>query len=230
MAQNDTVERILHSATILFAERGFAETSLRTITGMADVNLAAVNYHFGSKKELIQAVFYRFLSPYCRELDARLDEMEKNSPEGENLSAEELLSCMFNTLLVSTEEVHENPQIFMRLLSLAYTQSQEHLRHFLIASFDTSYSRFVELIKKVCPGLDAVEFYWRLYFMLGAGVFTLSSFDSIRSILNADYHEDSSMQSTIDMMIPPIARMLTSPNVRPSDTTAENSGGNASAT
>ena len=43
MAQSETVERILRTATLLFAERGFAETSLRTITSMADVNLAAVN-------------------------------------------------------------------------------------------------------------------------------------------------------------------------------------------
>jgi len=214
MAQNDTVERILHSATILFAERGFAETSLRTITGMAEVNLAAVNYHFGSKKELIQAVFYRFLSPYCRELDKKLDELEGTAPSGQSPSVEELLSCMFDTLLFATEEIHENPQIFMRLLGLAYTQSQEHLRHYLIGAFGATYSRFVELMKKVCPDIDSVEYYWRLYFMLGAGVFTLSSFDSIRAILNADYQEDTSLRATIDMMIPPIARMLTTPNAK----------------
>lgn len=214
MAQNDTVERILHSATILFAERGFAETSLRTITGMADVNLAAVNYHFGSKKELIQAVFYRFLAPFCRELDKELDKLEKSCPEGESPAVEDLLTCIFNTLLVATEEIHEDPQIFMRLLSLAYTQSQEHLRHYIVATFGSTYSRCVGLIHKVCPELNTVEFYWRLYFMLGAAVFTLSSFDSIRAILNADYHEDTPMKSAIDMMIPPITGMLKSPNAK----------------
>lgn len=62
MAQSETVERILDAAEQLFAERGFAETSLRLITSKAGVNLAAVNYHFGSKKALIQAVFSRFLA------------------------------------------------------------------------------------------------------------------------------------------------------------------------
>ena len=55
MAQSETVERILDAAEQLFAEKGFAETSLRLITSKAGVNLAAVNYHFGSKKALIQA-------------------------------------------------------------------------------------------------------------------------------------------------------------------------------
>lgn len=50
MAQTDTVTRILDTAEVLFAERGFAETSLRTITSKARVNLAAVNYHFGSRR------------------------------------------------------------------------------------------------------------------------------------------------------------------------------------
>ena len=73
MAQSDTVERILDAAEILFAEKGFSETSLRLITSKAQVNLAAVNYHFGSKKSLIQAVFSRFLGPLCISLDEELE-------------------------------------------------------------------------------------------------------------------------------------------------------------
>ncbi len=69
MAQSETVERILDAAEQLFAEKGFAETSLRLITSKAGVNLAAVNYHFGSKKALIQAVFSRFLGPFCVSLE-----------------------------------------------------------------------------------------------------------------------------------------------------------------
>ena len=57
MSQSDTVQRILDAAEVLFAQKGFAETSLRAITSRAGVNLAAVNYHFGSKEALIQAVF-----------------------------------------------------------------------------------------------------------------------------------------------------------------------------
>lgn len=50
MAQSETVERILDAAEQLFAERGFAETSLRLITSKAGVNLAAVNYHSVRRK------------------------------------------------------------------------------------------------------------------------------------------------------------------------------------
>src|SRR6187455_1391815 len=58
-----TKDRILDAAEALFMEHGFEATSLRAITAAATVNLAAVNYHFGSKEELFQAVLTRRLDP-----------------------------------------------------------------------------------------------------------------------------------------------------------------------
>lgn len=210
MSQPETVERILKAATLLFSERGFAETSLRTITGLADVNLASVNYHFGSKKDLIQAVFSRFLTPFSKDLDRSLDELESSSSQAP--STQELLRCMFASLLRATEEINEDPQRFMRLLGLAYTQSQEHLRHFIVNDFGRTYHRFTECLSKSQANIDPVKFYWRLYFMLGAGVFTLSSFEAIRSILNADYDADTSMDQVVELMVKSMEGILAPPD------------------
>ncbi|TVZ39172.1 TetR family transcriptional regulator [Alteromonadaceae bacterium 2753L.S.0a.02] len=210
MAQAETVEKILHAAVILFAERGFAETSLRTITGMADVNLAAVNYHFGSKKELIQAVFSRFLGPFCEILEQELDDVEKSVLEGETLSIEQVISCVLNTLLKTTEVSGVSVQRLTRLLNLAYTQSQEHLRHHLVANFGNTYHRITDAVQKALPELTPIEFYWRLYFMLGAAVFTLSSYDSLRSILNSDYNTDTELEEVLQLMVPALAGILRS--------------------
>ena len=54
-----TKERILAAAETLFAQRGFDGASLRQLTSDAGVNLAAVNYHFGSKEKLVEQVFRR---------------------------------------------------------------------------------------------------------------------------------------------------------------------------
>ena len=97
MAQSETVERILDAAEALFAEKGFAETSLRTITSKAGVNLAAVNYHFGSKKALIQAVFARFLEPFCKKLTQSLNEFEV-SQAGQKPTPEQLLNLLFQQI------------------------------------------------------------------------------------------------------------------------------------
>ena len=57
--ESDTRTRLLDAAERLFAERTYSETSLRAITTAAGANLAAVNYHFGSKERLFRAVFHR---------------------------------------------------------------------------------------------------------------------------------------------------------------------------
>ncbi|MFO7982053.1 MAG: TetR family transcriptional regulator, partial [Desulfuromonadales bacterium] len=79
MSQQDTKERILDAAEGLFAREGFHGTSLRAITTRAAVNLAAVNYHFGSKDTLIEAVFERRLTPLNRLRLQRLDEVKKRA-------------------------------------------------------------------------------------------------------------------------------------------------------
>lgn len=52
-----TKERILEAACRAFAERGFRETTIAAICGEAEANIAAVNYHFGSKEKLYEAVW-----------------------------------------------------------------------------------------------------------------------------------------------------------------------------
>ncbi len=65
-AQFSTRQRTLGAAEALFAERGFAGASLRQVTAAAQVNLAAVNYHFGSKDNLIEEVFPTRLAELSR--------------------------------------------------------------------------------------------------------------------------------------------------------------------
>lgn len=210
MANGETVERILRAATILFAERGFAETSLRTITGMADVNLAAVNYHFGTKKSLIQAVFSKFLTPFSEELEARLDALENQMEQGQNPKIESLLKILFESLIASTAEINENPQRFMRLVGLAYTQSQNHLRQTLTHKYEKSYTRYVGLLSKTAPHLDPIVFYWRINFVLGASIFTLSSFESIQAILSDQHSVEMKIENAVEYLVPALAGMLTS--------------------
>ncbi|MCC7498027.1 MAG: helix-turn-helix transcriptional regulator, partial [Bryobacterales bacterium] len=58
-----TSERILEAAEGLFAAQGIRGTSLKEITELAEVNIAAVNYHFRSKDALVRAVFERSFEP-----------------------------------------------------------------------------------------------------------------------------------------------------------------------
>src|SRR5258706_6664868 len=74
--QHETRTRILDAAEELFMQHGFEATSMRVLTAKAGVNLAAVNYHFGSKHALIEAVFPRRLDPMNAARIAALAELE----------------------------------------------------------------------------------------------------------------------------------------------------------
>src|SRR5258707_8895507 len=87
-----TKDRILDAAEKLFGTNGFEATSLRDITTYAQVNLAAVNYHFQSKDSLIEAVIARRIEPVNRKRLERLDAI------GENPSVEQILTAYLGPL------------------------------------------------------------------------------------------------------------------------------------
>ena len=93
-----TRSRILDAAEVLFMEHGFDGTSMRMITGSAGVNLAAVNYHFGTKELLIQEVFRRRLTDLNNARVAVLDRMEAEAG-GAPLKPSRIVDAFFGTAL-----------------------------------------------------------------------------------------------------------------------------------
>ena len=203
MAQKDTVERILDAAEDLFSEKGFAETSLRNITTKAGVNLAAVNYHFGSKKSLIQAVFARYLTPFSQQFSTQLDLIKQ-----QERTPEQLLKLLLITLTKSGLENPAKFAVFMRLLGLAYSQGQGHLRKFLTSEYGDVFKRYMKEINRITPQLSPVERFWRIHFMLGAAVFTMSSVDSLMAMADHDLGIESQVKDVIGQLMPFLASGL----------------------
>lgn len=219
MAQNDTVTRILDTAEVLFAERGFAETSLRTITSKAKVNLAAVNYHFGSKKSLIQAVFARYLDPFTERFHGALDDLERRY-QGQAIPLEELLETMARSVLEVPAE-RNSLKVFMRLLGLAYSQAQGHLRRYIQQDYGSVFTRFTELIRQATPELPDAERFWRLHFVLGTVIFTLSGLDALRDIAEKDYDEHVTVRDLVRRLRPVVVAAIQAPLPAPAPAGAQ---------
>lgn len=79
-----TRERLLDAAERLFAENGFAATSVRDITAAAASNIAAVNYHFGGKHNLYNEVFRRRMAAMREQ---RIASIRQSRAEGGSLEA-----------------------------------------------------------------------------------------------------------------------------------------------
>ncbi|QIB52453.1 MULTISPECIES: TetR/AcrR family transcriptional regulator [Pseudomonas] len=204
MAHSDTVQRILDAAEQSFAEKGFAETSLRLITSKAGVNLAAVNYHFGSKKALIQAVFVRFLDPFVSSLERELDRRQEAAEEADP-SLEELLEMLVRQVLTVKPRSGNDLSTFMRLLGLAFSQSQGHLRKYLGEVYGKVFQRYMVLVYRAAPQLPPDELFWRVHFMLGSAAFTMSSMKALRAIAEDEFGVHHSVDRVLRLMVPFLA-------------------------
>lgn len=206
--ERGTVDRILDTAEVLFAQKGFAETSLRAITSKAGVNLAAVNYHFGSKESLIQAVFERFLDPFCARLDSLLGELE--SKPG-TVTLERLLATLSQSALAVQKGEPHRVAIFFRLSGLAYSQAQGHLRRFFREHYGEVFRRFLQQLALAVPEVPPMEMFWRVHFALGATIFTLSGMDPLRAICRSDFAVEVLPQQVEERMLAFLAGGIRAP-------------------
>ncbi|MEH6472863.1 MAG: TetR/AcrR family transcriptional regulator [Halopseudomonas sp.] len=170
-ASKSTVHRILDTAVELFAEKGFEQTSVRDITQAAGVNLAAINYHFGSRDALIHAVAERYLTPLCRDMERQLDDHEASDVE---LTLEDLLELLISSMLKAVERDSQGVCLFMRLVGQAYLSSDDTLRSFLDRRYGRSFRRLLDHLSRKVPQLSQSEFYWRCHFLVGAAVLPLA--------------------------------------------------------
>lgn len=205
---NSTKDKILNAAEQLFADNGFNGTSLREITSQADVNLAAVNYHFGSKKELIKAVISRYMDELSPILEETLVDLV-NSDQQPDLNE---VFTVFLEPLLSLNDFRENgTSIFLQLLGRGYTDSQGFLRWFMTTRYPGVIERFVSAVHKAYPELTAEQMFWRLHFTMGTIVFTMSSSEALMDIAQNDFNKNLDIAGVIKQVIPYIAAGVGAP-------------------
>jgi AcrR family transcriptional regulator len=178
-ASADTKTRILDAAEAQFMEHGFEATSLRSLTAAAGVNLAAVNYHFGSKEELFQAVLTRRLDPMNQERIELLERMERESGERAP-GVEKILFAMLIPALRLARDEQRGGKNFLRLLGRAYADPAPFIRHFLSAQYAGMIARYKEAFHVALPQLTRQELTWRLHFVMGALSYTLAGTDALK--------------------------------------------------
>jgi AcrR family transcriptional regulator len=200
-AQLDTRARILRAAEALFVEQGFAATSLRMITARAEVNLAAVNYHFGSKEELIREVFQRHLEPLNAARIAYLDRLEAQA-KGQPLSAAKVIEAIAVPVLQVSRDPIKGGAKFLRLLGRALSEQGEALRGLLPAHYAEVVARFRAAFSAALPQLPEAEIVWRMHFMFGAMSYALAGNDALKLIATCDAEGADDAEAVIRRLIP----------------------------
>ncbi len=158
-----TKAQVLAAAERLFALHGFQNVSVRDITAEAGVNLASVNYHFGSKDALLFEIFRRRTAELNRDRARMLH--EATDRHGGKPPVREILRAFFEPPMRWSSPGNDR-RISVQFIIRARSEGTEQMREVLRT--DVSHlRRFADALMAARPELAPEEVYWRLHFVLG---------------------------------------------------------------
>ena len=174
MAQQDTKTKIIESAEELFAIDGFHHTTLRAITTRAGVNLAAVNYHFGSKEALLEAILDKHLLPLNK---IRIDRMEAVAAQakksGNKPEVEEVLRCFTEPTLALLHS-DSGTGHFRMLVGRSLNDPDQTVRQLFLKRIRGVIEMLIDLLCTALPHQSREHVALKLQFSLGAMSHTLT--------------------------------------------------------
>ena len=178
-----TSDGILRAGLRLIAENGYNGVSLRRICLEAGVNLALLNYHFGSKAQLLRAIFERWASGINLERMRLLQEVDARHPKGA-APLEELLFAFIVPTLAASKTDKEDELHFLRLSGRLATDPTPEVRTAIADIYDSAAVKFAGSLRQACSHLGTEEFLMRLIFLYGAMVYTRSETGRVNSLAN----------------------------------------------
>ncbi len=168
MSSPSTRTAILDAAESLFGDVGYAATSMRQLTSRAKVNLAAVNYHFGSKAALAKAVLARVIAPINEERLRRLAELPARA------DAQSIVRAFVEPPLRGVDPAGNcSAERVCRVFGRISVEQPPFLEAFLRQQFREVGGRFEAALTAALPRLSTTTIWWRLHFLVGAMAHTL---------------------------------------------------------
>jgi AcrR family transcriptional regulator len=160
----DTKEQIISVAKRLFAERGFAGTTLRNVISEADVNLAAVHYHFGSKEELFRAVVEQFARPIVEQELVMLKQLQAG---GQVPTVEAVLTVLLKPCLEFVAQDQEFLLVHTQFMGRCWAEP-EPLKSIVEREFAASMEAFLAVFQRVLPEQSRSQLAWKLDLVIAA--------------------------------------------------------------
>ena len=196
----DTRDKILDAAELLFVERGFAATSMRAIASKAEVNLAAANYHFGSKRGLLSAVFHRRVAPITEQRLAGLKQLKES---GKALTVRGILEVFFQPMTSS-----ENNTIVPGVVGWIYGEQEAITKPILESEFAETTAAFQEALKPLLAKVSREELGWRFHFIIGAMIHLLR-INAPLGVASSRESFDTGLQRLVDFAVASLSQANT---------------------
>ena len=213
-AELHSPDRILTAAEKLFGEFGYRSVSLRQVTDEAGVNLAAVNYHFGSKEELYRQILRRRLAPLNRERLELLTQAQQLAGD-QPVPLPAILDTFIRPLMRRAADAAPGGSAFLRLISRDLVDPQPFMKVELLREFEPLVARYSSALHQALPGLPSIELFWRLQFTIGALLYLAARHHDLGQAARG-LHPDENVDSCIRHLVQFCAAGLGGPMAAPS--------------
>lgn len=179
--QSESKLRLLEAAEQLFAERGFETVSVRDVTQLAKANVAAVNYHFGSREGMVALVVSRYLIPVNEERLARLDALERKW-SGKAVPLEEIIDAFVRPVVGLVRKSELSQSLFGKLVGRIFAMRGEGLPPAVEEQMKTLIERFTRALGKALPTVSQEELVWRMHFLVGSIIHMLMNQEMLQRL------------------------------------------------
>ena len=191
-----TYEKLMDCAEKIFAEKGYDKASVREITAAANVNLASIHYHFGSKENLLQELLNRKLEWLNQQRLIALNTLESKS-KNKPLKASQILEAFFGTLLDMLDEKNYGGEMFLRLLGRSTLEPNCLISSISNGKNNAVTEKFRDALFKALPNVPKNEIVWRFHFMVGATSYAISGSGLNKLFITAEVSEDKSVSKRL---------------------------------
>lgn len=192
-------ERILDVAEKMFAAQSFAGVSIRNVTAEAGVNLAAVNYYFGSKAGLLKAVFLRRAADLNRERLGLLQALIARHPAEGPLPLDGVLRALLAPPVRWLFEPERGLAVFIQFLARCQMEEEPELKALFYQDVD-HLRRFIPALRRALPGVPDEDLYWSMHFALGTMHYTFTHLERLTTI-SGGLCDTSHAEQVIDRMV-----------------------------
>lgn len=162
--------KILNCAEKEFAARGYSATPLRKIASAVRINQALINYYFGSKEKLYQAVFLRRGLELAHKRLRLLEDLERNTDKP--LTVEALVGSFLQPAISMLYQ--DNGKDFLRLQARLHSEPKEITAKLRASIYDATTRAYIERFKVALPHIDPKAMVWRMTMMIGAYLYVIA--------------------------------------------------------
>ncbi len=195
----DTKTKILNSAEELFADQGFENVSIRAIINKASVNIAAINYHFGNKDELIFAVVKRRIMEVnnfrATGLEALQDEYQQKA-----IPVKKIIHAFIYPAFKHSNSDQKNGSRFLQLMGRIMSNTYPNLKSRVFEVFDPIAQDYLKELIKAMPQISAEEVSQKFYFTIGSMAHILLNHAETDCIKKSYTAERSLMKTAEDLI------------------------------